>query len=149
MKKIFLFIVVLLLGALIGGGCKKDSLDDSVSIETKVAEAISQAKKTNEIVLTKEIKTPPSWISFMVSENACLAAIADEWPVSLEREDQQVKIIASGGVNFGVVCGNELNDLRDKIIEYYDLNEISSELLKIEEACSLIEGEKCVLVLSR
>lgn len=146
MKKVILFILLIFGLILIGGSCKKDSLDDSVSIEAKVTEAIEWARETDEMVLTKEIKTPPYWVSFMVGEDICLAAIADEWPASLEREDQQVKIIASGGVNFGVVCGNELDDLRDKIIEYYDLNEISSELLKIEEACNLIEGEKCVLV---
>lgn len=142
--------LILLAGlVLIGGGCRKDSLDDSASIEAKVTEAIKQAKETGEMVLTKEIKTPPSWVSFTVGENICLAAIAEEWPVSLKREDHQVKIIASGGANFGVICGNELDNLKDKIIEYYDLNEISSELLKIEEVCNVIEGEKCVLVLGR
>jgi len=146
MKKI---IVILILAGLVlvGGGCKKDSLDDSVSIETKITNAVNQAQETGEIVLTEEIKTPPSWVSFIISENICLAVIAEEWPVSLKREGNEVKIIASGGANFGVVCGNELDDLKDKIIGHYDLSEISSELLKIEEACSVIEGEKCLLVL--
>ncbi len=148
-KKIILVITILMLVGLvlIGGGCKKDNLDDSASIETDITNAVNQARETGEIVLTEEIKTPPSWVSFMVSDNICLAVISDEWPASLKREGNEVKIIASGGINFGVVCGNGLDDLKDKIIGYYDLNEISSELLKIEESCKLIEGEKCLLVL--
>lgn len=151
MKKIILIIAILMLGnlVLVGASCGKDSLDDSASIEIKITNAINQAQETGEIVLTEKIRTPPYWVSFIVSENICLAVISDERPESLKREGQEVSIIAYGGANFCVVCGQDTEALKDRIIEYYDLGEINSELLKIEESCKPNEGEKCLLVLTK
>ena len=151
MKKITLLITILLLAGLvlIGASCGKSDLDDSASIEIKINNAVNQAQETGEIVLTEKIHTPPYWVSFTINDNTCLAVISDEWPESLKREGQEVNIIAYGGANFCVVCGQNTEVLKDRIIEHYDLNEISSELLKIEESCKLIEGEKCLLVLPK
>lgn len=154
MKKLTSIITILLLTGLIliGGGCKKDNLDDSVSIETKIINAINQAKETGAIVLTEEIRTPSYWVSFMVSDNICLAVIGEkneEWPIFLKRADYEIKLIAATGIMFEVVCGQETGELRRKIAERYEFTEIDFRVIKIEESCKLNEGEKCLLVLTK
>ena len=164
MKKITLLITILLLAGLVlvGGGCRKDSLDDSVSIETKITNAINQAQETGEIVLTEEIRTPPYWISISInsiaektglnSNNICFAVIGnidEEWPAFLERTGFEVQLIMANNETFETVCGYETDELKRKLAEKHEILEFDFRVLKIEECCNPIEGEKCLLVLIR
>ncbi len=164
MKKIILIIIILLFICLIGAGLwvifkppSPSLYDDTVDIESKITEAINEAKETGEIVLTEEIRTPPYWIPFSINsiaentglnpDNICLSAIGEEWPINLKRTDYEVELIAHVPKCFEVVCGQEMEKLKEKVIEKHDFLEIKPELLKIEESCAPAEGECCLLVL--
>lgn len=163
MKKITLFIIVLLLAGLvlIGASCGKDSLDDSVSIETKIINAINQAKETGEIVLIEKIKTPPYWISISINfiaertglspNNICFVVIGgidEEWPAFLKRTGFDMELMMNNEA-LEAVCGHETDELKRKLAQKYEILEFDFRVLKIEESCKLNEGEKCLLVLTK
>lgn len=128
-------------------------------IEVKIIKAIEEAKASNKIVLTEEIKTPPYWIPFSTdlisesaglnSENICFGGISEqeEGPINLKVGYDEVELIAHVGIRFEVVCNHEIEKLKERIIEKHNYLEIQPELLKIKEPCNPIPEKECCLLI--
>jgi len=154
MKNTMKIILVMILISVLG--CDGTDYDGSISIELELADAINEAKETGEIVVTREMFTPPYWTPVYMGgvaeraglneEDICLGAVGEEWPVTLKRSGSDISVIGHGGMSFGAVCGDTVENLRNKIINELGLIEEQQQLLKIEESCSKEKEKICILI---